>query len=741
MLAYPNHLLLIEDNPFDADLFRRTMQFYHPEIAITHFSSYRAAYEHLQTLSPATTPYAGVVLDLHLRDGDGLDLLALIRARNLPLAVVILTGGGGDHMVISALKAGADDYVVKRDDYLDRIGAIVEQACQRFHSQQARRSQTIQVSFIALATTDSEATIQHLQRSAPHLHCTLIHGWRTFLHHLDHQRAVGDVILIDCAQPNLAMLDLVKELIQFRHLEQPVLVLAQPGNEEFPLQTLRLGAADYIIKSEGFRNHLAVAIENAYYRAQIHQQHYQLQLQAQALNAAANTIVITDRNGIIEWANPAFTTLTGYEVSEVIGHSTRILRSGKHDNEFYSALWNHILSGQPWRGRIINRRKDGSLYHEEMTITPVTDEHGEIRRFIAIKQDISDQVAQEQRRIILANIGTALRPAQLWVELTPILLDQVREVMQADSIALLRPQGATLAIDLAYNCLGHLASQPTILAALAERLAQSDGPTDVTDVVQSTTKIVVGVPLNAANRTIGALLITRATPLNSFEVDLLRDIAELAANALHRTDLFEQLRAANAELRAAYDETIEGWSRALDLRDRETEGHSRRVTELTVRIAARMGFSDEELLHVRRGALLHDIGKMGIPDAILLKPGPLDEQEWAIMRTHPTLAVELLRPIAFLAPALDIPWCHHEKWDGTGYPRGLRGEEIPLAARIFAVVDVYDALTSDRPYRAAWPRERALAYIREQAGHHFDPHVVDVFEQIITETDSNAIMK
>jgi Response regulator containing a CheY-like receiver domain and an HD-GYP domain len=154
-----------------------------------------------------------------------------------------------------------------------------------------------------------------------------------------------------------------------------------------------------------------------------------------------------------------------------------------------------------------------------------------------------------------------------------------------------------------------------------------------------------------------------------------------------------------------------------------------------------MGFSEEELVHIHRGALLHDIGKMGIPDAILLKPGPLDEKEWAIMRTHPTLAVELLRPIAFLAPALDIPWCHHEKWDGTGYPRGLRGEEIPLPARIFAVVDVYDALTSDRPYRAAWSQERALAYIREQAGRHFDPRVVEVFEQVITEIGSNAIMK
>jgi putative nucleotidyltransferase with HDIG domain len=313
--------------------------------------------------------------------------------------------------------------------------------------------------------------------------------------------------------------------------------------------------------------------------------------------------------------------------------------------------------------------------------------------------------------------------------------------MQAESIALLRLVESMLHIELALNCLAGLEQQPALLATITERLSRADGPIELTDVFETATKIVIGVSLNAANRQIGALLFTRSTPLSEFETKLLSDIAELAANALHRTDLFEQLRAANAELRAAYDETIEGWSRALDLRDRETEGHSRRVTELTIRIAARMGFSEEELVHIRRGALLHDIGKMGIPDAILLKPGPLDEKEWAIMRTHPTLAVELLRPIAFLAPALDIPWCHHEKWDGTGYPRGLRGEEIPLPARIFAVVDVYDALTSDRPYRAAWSQERALAYIREQAGRHFDPRVVEVFEQVITEIGSNAIMK
>ncbi|WP_322511895.1 HD domain-containing phosphohydrolase [Chloroflexus sp.] len=741
MPSHPLRLLLIEDNPFDADLFQRAMLLRDAASMITHVDSYQAAHAHLCSLSPNALPYDGVILDLHLRDGDGLDLLAYIRAHHLPLAVIILTGGGGDHMVISALKAGADDYVIKRDDYLDRIGAIIEQACQRFHSQQARRSRPIIVTYIEFGATDSKVTIHDLQRAAPHLHCVPVHSWRAFLKAGGEGQSAGDLVLIDCAQPRVAMLDLVKELTQFRRLTQPVIVMAQPGNEEFPLQALRLGVADYIIKREGFLAQLPIAIENAYYRAQFHQQHERLRVQAQALNDAANAIVITDRNGIIEWVNPAFTTLTGYSASEAIGQSTRILRSNKQDRAFYAALWDQILAGKPWQGRLINRRKDGSLYHEEMTITPVTDENGAISRFIAIKQDISEQVAREQRRATLMAIGAALRPAQARAELTPILLGQVREVFAAESIALLRPDGEMLHVDIALNCLATLEQQPDILMALSHRLSQASGPVAVSDLLNQTEQTVIGAPLNTANRLVGALVLKRATPLSESELELLSDIADLAANALHRTDLFEQLRAANAELRAAYDETIEGWSRALDLRDRETEGHSRRVTELTVRIAARMGFSKDELLHVRRGALLHDIGKMGIPDAILLKPGPLNDEEWAIMRTHPTLAVELLRPIAFLAPALDIPWCHHEKWDGTGYPRGLRGEEIPLAARIFAVVDVYDALTSDRPYRAAWPRERALAYIREQAGRHFDPRVVVVFEQVIAEMGSDDIMR
>ena len=186
-------------------------------------------------------------------------------------------------------------------------------------------------------------------------------------------------------------------------------------------------------------------------------------------------------------------------------------------------------------------------------------------------------------------------------------------------------------------------------------------------------------------------------------------------------------RQAEDNLLKAYDVTIEGWAHALDLKDKETEDHSQRVTKLTLRIAREMGVKDVDLAHVRRGALLHDIGKMGIPDAILLKPGKLSDEEWELMKKHPVDAFEMLAPIDYLRPALDIPYCHHEKWDGSGYPRGLKGKEIPLPARIFAVVDVYDALTSDRPYRKAWSENEALEHIKNESGKHFDPDVVEMF--------------
>ena len=242
-----------------------------------------------------------------------------------------------------------------------------------------------------------------------------------------------------------------------------------------------------------------------------------------------------------------------------------------------------------------------------------------------------------------------------------------------------------------------------------------------------------GVPLIAKGQVQGVLDIYHRAAFQPDPdwTDFLETLATQAAIAIDNAKLFNDLQRSNVELALAYDTTIEGWARALELRDMETEGHSQRVTELTLELARQQGMRDEELVHIRHGALLHDIGKMGVPDSILHKPGPLTDEEWAVMHQHPVYAYKLLNPIAYLRPAVDIPYCHHEKWDGSGYPRGLKGEQIPLSARIFAVVDVWDALCSDRPYRRAWSKEKARAYIKEEAGRHFDPQVVEAFLALI----------
>jgi PAS domain S-box-containing protein/putative nucleotidyltransferase with HDIG domain len=213
--------------------------------------------------------------------------------------------------------------------------------------------------------------------------------------------------------------------------------------------------------------------------------------------------------------------------------------------------------------------------------------------------------------------------------------------------------------------------------------------------------------------------------------EFLETFADQGAIAVESVLLFRSLERSNVELQLAYDKTIEGWAYALDLKDEETAGHSQRVTQMTVRLAQRIGVDQRELIHIQRGALLHDIGKMGVPDSVLLKRGPLSDEERKLIEQHTVYAYELLSPIDFLRPAIDIPYAHHERWDGTGYPRGIAGEEIPLAARIFAIVDVYDALTSERPYRPAWSREDTLDYIREHAGSQFDPALVEAFFDMV----------
>ena len=331
-----------------------------------------------------------------------------------------------------------------------------------------------------------------------------------------------------------------------------------------------------------------------------------------------------------------------------------------------------------------------------------------------------------------------------------ILLDQVVEKLSVDAAAvlLLNPRSQILEYTASRGFHTHIIEQYHLRmgegisgqAAMERHLVQALNLNELEDDLAYTNLMqeegfasYYSVPLVAKGQIKGVLDLFNRTPLNPDQewFNFLETLAGQAAIAIDNTSLLEDLHRTNVELSLAYDTTLEGWSKALDLRDKETEGHTQRVVDITLRIAQSMGIDNEELIHIRRGALLHDIGKMGIPDAILLKPGPLTDEEWEVMKRHPVYAHDLLYPITHLRSALDIPYHHHEKWNGMGYPQGLKEEQIPLPARIFAVVDVWDALTSDRPYRKAWTSKKALEYIREQSGTQFDPKVVDVFLSLI----------
>jgi putative nucleotidyltransferase with HDIG domain len=242
-------------------------------------------------------------------------------------------------------------------------------------------------------------------------------------------------------------------------------------------------------------------------------------------------------------------------------------------------------------------------------------------------------------------------------------------------------------------------------------------------------------PLLLKEEAIGVFIVGTTDAPRRFtpsEIDLSYMLSFQVSLALTNSKLYQKAQQAIADISQAYDATLEGWSRVLDMRDHVTDEHTQRVADLTVALARRMGIPESDIGHVRRGALLHDIGKMAIPDRILQKQETLTDSEWEIMRTHPEKANQILSRIEYLFPARDIPFCHHEKWDGTGYPRQLKGEEIPLAARLFAVVDVYDALTSDRPYRKAWTKEQALQFIQEQTGKHFCPAAAKTFYEMMS---------
>lgn len=476
-------------------------------------------------------------------------------------------------------------------------------------------------------------------------------------------------------------------------------------------------------------------------------------------------VVLIGRDRTIRMVSGAALRMLGHRAEDLMHQDRSDLVHPDDRDAFLDALdLVEVKAGSSESVRFRLRDAAGTWHWLEGTVTNLLHEPA-VGAFVVNYREIGDRVRamekiqalnDELRRRLahlqsLRRIDMAITNSVDVRLVLDIFVDQLLQDLGVDAVAVLMYEPATQALrlsvgrgfaaELRLRARTVLGDGPAGRAALEQRMVflpdlrgEEGWGVAVEPARQEEYASYMAVPMLAKGQLQGVIELyshRRLSPSDEW-LEFLETYADQGAIAIENAQLFRSLERSNVELQRAYDRTIEGWANALDLKDEETAGHSKRVTEMTVRLARRLGVGGEDVVHVQRGALLHDIGKMGIPDQILLKRGPLTTEEFDVMKQHPVYAYELLSPIEFLRPAIDIPYCHHERWDGQGYPRGLKGEQIPLAARIFAVVDVFDALTSERPYRPAWTRERAEAYIREGSGTHFDPDVVDTFFEVIS---------
>jgi PAS domain S-box-containing protein len=476
----------------------------------------------------------------------------------------------------------------------------------------------------------------------------------------------------------------------------------------------------------------------------------------QYLEVAGVMIVVIDRQGTVTLINRKGGEILGYEEEEIVGKNwfDHFIPSRIRNEE--RSLFTRSLAGartteEYYESPIMNRNNEERMiaWHNIF----LRNDQGEVIAALSSGEDIvARKTAEEQARYRLEHLTTLhaidmIINASLDLRVTlEKFLDLIISQLHVDAADVLLLNQHTQMLEYAalqgFRDTRILHTRLRLGQGIAGRVALERRSISIPDLLDPTSgyeraPFLKGegylayhaVPLLSKGQVKGVLEIFHRSPLTFDDewMSFLHALAAHAAIAIDNAALFSDLQRSNAELILAYDTSIEGWARTLELRDKETEGHTKRAAEMTLRIARATGISDAELVHVRRGALLHDIGKMSIPDAILLKTGPLSAEEWEIMRRHPVYAYELLSPISYLRQALDIPYCHHERWDGTGYPRGLQGEQIPLAARIFALADTWDALISERRYHSAWSEDRVLEHIRSLMGSQFDPNVVEVF--------------
>jgi len=777
-MGIPLQLLLVEDSADDAELLLRELR--------------RAGYEvrahrvedEKHFLAGLRSPPQIILMDYRLPEFSALRGLAILRERSLDIPCIVISGILSDETAVECIRQGAADYLLK--DRLARLGAAVERAIQE-KEVKADKHRT------EMALHESEAQFLRMTENAADIILRYKRGKEPrFLYinpsvrkitgfspeefyaapqlwaervSVDEQEAA---LAIEGDRTGVALVQLGPKLRFLRKdgtsawLEQRV-VMMQNGSDAADIVE---GVVRDITENEQRDRELkaissvASAMRSAPTRTEIYP--VVLQQLKDLLKADGVALAMKDPANdemIVELAIGVWADRTGKRIGHAFSDNGGIAQPVRDARGLMNGLVDVVCVPMISQGQTIGVIWAGcnaEISDEEVRIlTAVADIAANALRRASLHE-------QTQRR--LQHI-TALRAIDMAITSSLDLrvtlnffLDQVtiRLGIHAASVLLLDPRTQILQFTAGRGfhtqALHHtklrLGEGVAGRAALERRMISVPDLTKSSEAFRRAPLLTeegfvsyFAAPLVAKGQVKGVLEIFHRAPLEPDNewLEFLDTLAVQAAIAIDNAGLFEGLQRSNLELAMAYDATIEGWSRALDLRDRETEGHTIRVTDLTLRLARSMGVTEEELVHMRRGALLHDIGKMGIPDNILLKPGPLTDEEWIVMRRHPEYAYELLTLVSYLRPALLIPYCHHEKWDGTGYPRGLREEAIPLAARLFAVVDVWDALRSERPYRKAWPAEKVRKHLMEQSGKHFDPQALSMFLKMLDQEEAAGL--
>lgn len=750
-------ILYIEDNPFDADLTQIELKKHGEGIEMTHVSTIHDALELLK--QKVTPPFDIILTDMNLSDGSGLTLLAEVRNLGIPSAVVVVTGQGDEETAVAALKAGADDYIIKQKDYIKSLPQTLEGAITRFKKVKNRFTRPIKVLYAEHNAVDIELTLRHIKTHAPHIQMDIAKNASEICAILREAtlETKYDVLLIDFHLPGEDILTLVKRIIGDNKYEYPIVLITGQGNEETAVNVLKLGVVDYLVKTNGYLYRLPAILENAHNLLSLFHEK-----EALAVSEARFRLLAENARDVIfrlifkptfcfDYISPSVYGITGFSPEEIITDATIIFESVKEKIPSMRDFIHLIISNPSPELEFPFVTKDKRRLIMELRGQVTRNELGQPEKLEGIVRDISERIEIEtklQNRMHRLNafhtIDTAINSSFDLRFTYQVLIEQVLALTKANAACIVffdaELNDKRLITGLGFNTpevdlRNQLCNDPLfdrvftgrrIIASIPDETSNASYP--LYTLLQSEGfGSYCAVPLIVKGYVRGVLeLFSREEMEMDLEIsNFLETLAQQAAIALESAQNFERLQKTNQELLQAYDDTLAGWVNFLDLRDEMTEGHTMRVLESTLRICKGFGFSPQELMHINRGVLLHDIGKVGIPDNILNKPGPLTDEEWVIMKKHPEYAYQMLYPIAYLRPALDIPYCHHEKWDGSGYPRGLKGKEIPLSARIFAIVDVYDALTSDRPYRKAWTKEQTVKYIRENSGTHFDPEILE----------------